>query len=220
MWWNRPKVTIEPFFELQTPITFFELEITSTMYILRERGISGDFESVQDEVELCKEKWISTLNPFRSEMTKTTILHKKCISERSRSTYLKQNDLERDFIHWKGSAILVGRFRTRRIFYRPQTCQNPQSKIAKIMIFWNILKIDLKRFWYRFRVQNSSKTPQVCIYDHISCTRPLPAELWKIDFFAKIVISAILKHMWPCIFWQSICPEGVINVICDWKWLL
>ena len=163
IWWNRPKVTIEPFFELQTPITFFELEITSTMYILRERGISGDFESVQDEVELCKEKWISTLNPFRSEMTKTIILHKKCVS------------LRRDFIHWKGSAILVGRFRTRRIFYWPQTCQNPQSKIAKIMIFWNILKIDLKGFWYRFRVQNSSKTPQVCIYDHISCTRPLPA---------------------------------------------
>ena len=128
-------MTIEPFFELQTPITFFELEITSTMYILRERGISGDFESVQDEVELCKEKWISTLNPFRSEMTKTIIFHKKCISERNRSSYLRQNDLERDFIHWKGSAILVGRFRTRRIFYRSQTCQNPQSKIAKIMIF-------------------------------------------------------------------------------------
>ena len=116
----------------------------------------------------------------------------------------------------EGSAILVGRFRTRRIFYWPQTCQNPQSKIAKIMIFWNILKIYLKGLWYRFRVHNSSKTPQVFIYDHVSCTRPLPAELWKIDFLAKIVILAILKHMWPCIFWQSICPEGVINVICDW----
>ena len=102
-------MTIEPFFELQTPITFFELEITSTMYILRERGISGDFEYVQDKVELCKEKWISALNPFRSEMTKTIILHKKCVSLRRRSNYLGQNDLERDFIHWKGSAILVGR---------------------------------------------------------------------------------------------------------------
>ena len=100
----------EAFFELQMPITFLRLEITSTMYILREKGISGDFESVQDEVELCKEKWISTLNPFRSEMTKTIIFHKKYISERSRSSYLGQNDLERDFIHWNGSAILVGRF--------------------------------------------------------------------------------------------------------------
>ena len=98
----------EPFFELQTPITFFELEITSTMYILRERGRSEDLESVQDEVESCKEKWISTLNPFRLKMTKTIIFHKKCISERSKSNYLKQNDLERDFIQWKGSAILVG----------------------------------------------------------------------------------------------------------------
>ena len=167
------------------------------MYILRERGILGDFECVQDKVESCKEKWISALNPFRSEMTKTTILHKKCISERSRSTYLKQNDLERDFIHWKGSAILVGRFQARRTFYRPQTCQNPQSKIAKIMIFWNILKIDLKGFWCRFRVQNSSKTHQVCIYDHISCTRPPPAELSKIDFLAKIVTLAIFEAYGP-----------------------
>ena len=102
-------MTNEPFFELQTPITFFELEITSTMYILRERGILGDFESVQDKVELCKQKWISTLNPFRSEMTKTINLHKKCVLLQRRSSYLKQNDLERDFIHWKGSAILVGR---------------------------------------------------------------------------------------------------------------
>ena len=171
-------------------------------------------------MELCKEKWISTLNPFRLQMTQTIIFHKKCISEQSRSNYLGQNDLERDFIHWKGSAILVGRFRTRRIFYRLQNNQNPQLKIAKIMIFWNILKIDLKGFWYRFRVQNSSKTPQVCIYDHISCTRPLPAELSKIDFLAQIVILAILKHMRPCIFWSTICPKGMINVIYDWKWLL
>ena len=122
--------------------------------------------------------------------------------------------------HRKRFRPIFGRFRTRRIFYRPQTCQNPQSKIAKIMIFWNILKIDLKGFWYRFRVQNNSKTPQVCISDHISCIRPLPAELSKIDFLAKIVILAILKHMRPCIFWPTICPEGMINVIYDWKWLL
>ena len=135
-------------------------------------------------------------------------------------TYLLPFYLERAMRYMNGFRPIFGRFRTRRIFYRSQNCQNPQPKIAKIMIFWNILKIDLKGFWYRFRVQNSSKTPQVCIYDHISCTRPLPAELWKIDFLAKIVILAILKHMWPCIFWPTICPEGVINVICYWEWLL
>ena len=96
----------EAFFELQTPITFFGLEITSTMYILRERGILGDFESVQDKVESCKEKWISVRNPFRSEMTKTIILHKKCVSLRRRSNYRDQNDLEgissigRDLQYW------------------------------------------------------------------------------------------------------------------------
>ena len=92
-----------------------------------------------------------------------------------------------------GFRPIFGRFRTRRIFYWLQNSQNPQLKIAKIMIFWNILKIDLKRFWYRFRVQNNSRTPQVCISDHISCTQPLQAELSKIDFLAKIVILAILK---------------------------
>ena len=165
----------EAFFELQTPITFLRLEITSTMYILRERGILGDFESMQDKVESCKEKWISARNPFRSEMTKTIILHKKCVSLRRRSNYLQQNDLERDFIHWKGSTILVGRFRTRRIFYRLQNDQNPQSKIAKIMIFWNILKIDLKGFWYRFRVQNNSKHLRYAfpiIYHALDHSRP------------------------------------------------
>ena len=122
--------------------------------------------------------------------------------------------------YMNGFRPIFGRFRTRRIFYRLQNNQNPQLKIAKIMIFWNILKIDLKGFWYRFRVQNNSKTPQVCISDHISCTRPLPAELSKIDFLAQIVILAILKHMRPCTFWPTICPKGMINVIYDWKWLL
>ena len=135
-------------------------------------------------------------------------------------TYWPAFYLERTMRYMNGFRPIFGRFRTRRIFYRLQNNQNPQLKIAKIMIFWNILKIDLKGFWYRFRVQNSSKTPQVCISDHISCTRPLPAELSKIDFVAKIVILAILRHMRPCTFWPTICPGGMINVIYDWKWLL
>ena len=135
-------------------------------------------------------------------------------------TFLLPFYLERAIRYMNGFRPIFGRFRTRRIFYRLQNSQNPQLKIAKIMIFWNILKIDLKGFWYRFRVQNNSKTPQVCISDHISCTRPLPAELSKIDFLAQIVILAILKHMWPCLFWPTIYPEGVINVIWGWKWLL
>ena len=135
-------------------------------------------------------------------------------------TYLLPFYLERAMMCMNGFRPIFGRFRTRRIFYRLQNSQNPQLKIAKIMIFWNILKIDLKRFWYRFRVQNNSRTPQVCISDHISCTRPLQAELSNIDFLVKIVIFAILKHVWFCIFWPTICPEGVINVISGWKWLL
>ena len=128
--------------------------------------------------------------------------------------------LERAMRYMNGFRPIFGRFRTRRIFYRPQNCQNPQLKITKIMIFWNILKIHLKGFWYRFRVQNNSKTPQASISGHISCTRPPPAELSKIDFLVKIVILAILRHMWPCTFWPIICPEVVVNVIFYLKWLL
>ena len=146
--------------------------------------------------------------------------HKKLVTNETKVDSCRHFFLERAMRYMNGFRPIFGRFRTRRIFYRPQSCQNPQLKIAKIMIFWNIIKIDLKGFWYRSWVQNSSKTPQVCISDHISFTRPPPAELSKIDFFAKIVILAILKHMRPCIFWPTICSKGMINVIYDSKWLL
>ena len=131
-------------------------------------------------------------------------------------TYLLTFYLERAIRYMNGFRPIFGRFR--RIFYRLQNNQNPQLKIAKIMIFWNILKIDLKGFWYRFWVQNNSKTPQVCSSDHISCTRPLPAELSKIDFLARIVIF----HMFSkCSDWARIFGKmffrGLESILEKWK---
>ena len=109
-------------------------------------------------------------------------------------TYLLPFYLERAMRYMNGFRPIFGRFRTRRIFYRLQNSQNPQLKIAKIMIFWNILKIDLKGFWYRFRVQNNSKTPQELISGHISSFRPISADVSKIEFLTQITIFAIFTY--------------------------
>ena len=64
------------------------------------------------------------------------------------------------------------------------------EKIRKNSIFQFCLKCDLNGFRYRFRVQNGSKTPKGHISGHISYFRTLPANLWKFEILAKIVILA------------------------------
>ena len=58
-------------------------------------------------------------------------------------------------------------------------------------IFQICLKFDLKGLGYRFLVQNASKTLQEPISGHISHVRTYPANLWKIEILAQIMISHI-----------------------------
>ena len=94
---------------------------------------------------------------------------------------------------------IFGRFLTSRIFYRPEYGQNPQMKKSKNAKFQNHLKIDLEGFRYRFRKQNTCRTPQVSISGHISCIRTLPADESKDEFFTKIAIFMNFNcdQMWP-----------------------
>ena len=117
--------------------------------------------------------------------------HKKLVTNETKVNGLVHFFSERAMRYMNGFRPIFGRFRTRRIFYRPQNCQNPQLKITKIMIFWNILKIHLKGFWYRFRVQNNFKTPQVSISGHITSFWVFWTILWKIEFSLQMTILMI-----------------------------
>ena len=99
----------------------------------------------------------------------------------------------------KHSRPMFGRFVTGRIFYRLEYGKNPQMKKSKNANFQNHLKIDPEGFRYRFRVQNASRTPQVSISGHISCTRTLPADESKDEFLTKIAIFMNFNcdQMWP-----------------------
>ena len=99
----------------------------------------------------------------------------------------------------KHSRPIFGRFLTGRIFYRLEFGKNPQMKKSKNANFQNHLKIDPEGFRYRFRVQNASRTPQVSISGHISCTRTLPADESKDEFLTKMAIFMNFNcdQSWP-----------------------
>ena len=135
-------------------------------------------------------------------------------------TYFPPFFLERGMGYMNGFRPIFGRFRTRKIFYRPIFGSPTTEKSPKNRFFQNFLKIDLNEFRYRFRVQNGFQTPQRPISGHISIFWTVPATLKKFEFLAKIVIFAILTDFWWFALWPIIWPEMSRNMICGRKWLL
>ena len=123
---------------------------------------------------------------------------KNCLCAKLKSIACFIFFLERALRYLEGVRTIIGHLGTRRIFYGYQNEENPQMKISKNAIFQNYLKIELKELWYRFQVQNASKTPQGSISGHILCVRSIPAELSKIGFLAKIMILTISNGIITC----------------------
>ena len=71
---------------------------------------------------------------------------------------------------------------------KPILGEPTNKKIEKNPKFQNTLKYDLNEFWYRFRVQNASKTPQVSISSHITSFWAISADVWKIEFSLQMTI--------------------------------
>ena len=69
-------------------------------------------------------------------------------------------------------------------------------------------------------MQNGSKTSQGPISGHISSFRAISANLWKIEFLAKMAILVIFTIFWIFTIWSIICPGGSKNGIWGKKWLL
>ena len=69
-------------------------------------------------------------------------------------------------------------------------------------------------------MQNGSKTSQGPISGHISSFRAISANLWKIEFLAKMAILVIFTDFWIFTIWPIICPDGSKNVIWGKKCLL
>ena len=78
--------------------------------------------------------------------------------------------------------------------------------------FQNTLKYDLNEFWYRFRVQNASKTPQASISCHITSFWAILANVWKIEFSSKYAFFMILGVWLPLTIWPIMGPEVSKNV--------
>ena len=133
--------------------------------------------------------------------------HKKLFMRKTKVDSLLHFFLERALRYLEGVWTIIGHFGTRRIFYGYQNEENPQMKISKNAIFQNYLKIELKELWYRFQVQNASKTPQGSISGHILCVRSIPAELSKIGFLAKIMILTISNGIITCPSFGRKWPE-------------
>ena len=89
---------------------------------------------------------------------------------------------------------------------------DPQIKKSKNRKFQNALKYDLNEFWYRFRVQNASKTPQVSISCHITSFWAILANVWKIEFSSKLAFFMILGFWLPLTIWPIMGPEVSKNV--------
>ena len=107
--------------------------------------------------------------------------------------YLIGGDIffEKSFDVSKPIFIAGSKFRDPYNILRVHFWWSHKSKSPKNRFFQNVLKFDLNEFRCRFRVQNSSKTPQESISGHISSFRPIPAGVSKIEFSAKITIFAI-----------------------------
>ena len=133
--------------------------------------------------------------------------HKKYATNGTIANNLCHFFLERALRYLEGFRTTIGHSGTRRIFYGRQNAENPQMKISKNAIFQNYLKIELKEIWYRFQVQNASKTSQVSISGHIICVRSIPADLWKIENLAKIAILIIFNDIGTCLSFGRKWPE-------------
>ena len=90
------------------------------------------------------------------------------VLRKSRPNYCWHFYLRKDFYVLKRFLMLFRNFETRRNFYGSIFGEPTHKKSQKNQFFQNTLKCDLNEFWYRFWVQNCSKTSRGPISGHIT----------------------------------------------------